>query len=50
LANRLSKASEGLAEFDMMSNIEKAGLEGMENQQLHVKFHKELDETLAKYF
>jgi hypothetical protein len=54
LANRLSKASQGLAEFDkVMSNIEKAGqarLEDRENRQLYVKFHKELDEILARYF
>lgn len=54
LANRLSKASQGLVEFDkMMSNIEKVGktsLEDSENRQLFVKFHKEMDEILAKYF
>jgi hypothetical protein len=36
-----------------MSNIEKASkasLEGSENRQLHIKFQKELDEILAKYF
>ena len=54
LANRLSKASQGLAEFDkVMSNIEKSGktsLEDRENRHLYVKFHKELDEILARYF
>ena len=54
LANRLSKASQGLAEFDkVMSNIEKVGkvsLEEKENQQLHANFKKELDDILAKYF
>ena len=54
LANRLSKASRGLAESDkVMSYIEKAGkasLEGGENRQPYIKFHKELDEILAKYF
>lgn len=54
LANRLSKASQGLAEFDkMMSSIEKIGktsLEGKENKQLYMKFHKELEEILARYF
>jgi hypothetical protein len=54
LANRLSKATEGLAEFDrVMSSIEKVGkasLEQEENQELHTKFQKELDEILAKYF
>jgi hypothetical protein len=54
LANRLSKASQGLAEFDrVMSSIEKVGkasLEEKENQELHTKFQKELDDILAKYF
>jgi hypothetical protein len=54
LANRLSKATEGLAEFDRVTNsMEKVGntsLERKENQQLHTKFQKELDEILGKYF
>ena len=54
LANRLSKATEGLAEFDrVMNSIEKVGkasLEEKENQQLHTKFQKELDDILGKYF
>ncbi len=54
LANRLSKAIEGLAEFDrVMNSIEKVGktsLEVKENQQLHTKFQKDLDDILAKYF
>jgi hypothetical protein len=54
LANRLSKATEGLAEFDrVMNSIEKVGkasLEEKENQELHNKFQKELDDILAKYF
>jgi hypothetical protein len=54
LANRLSKATEGLAEFDrVMNSIEKVGkasLEEKENQELHTKFRKELDDILAKYF
>jgi hypothetical protein len=54
LANRLSKASQGLAEFDrVMSSIEKVGkasLEEKENQELHSKFQKELDDILARYF
>jgi hypothetical protein len=54
LANRLSKATEGLAEFDrVMNSIEKVGkasLEQEENQELHTKFQKELDEILGKYF
>src|SRR5918999_1675775 len=54
LANRLSKATEGLAEFDrVMTSIEKVGkasLEEKKNQELHTKFQKELDELLGKYF
>jgi hypothetical protein len=54
LANRLSKASQGLAEFDrVMNSIEKVGkgsLEQKENQELHTKFRKELDDILGKYF
>jgi hypothetical protein len=56
LANRLSKASQGLAEFDrVMSSIEKVGKvsleeEKEENQELRTKFQKELDDILAKYF
>ena len=54
LANRLSKATEGLAEFDrVMKSIEKVGktsLEEKENQELHTKFRKELDGILGKYF
>src|ERR671922_190499 len=54
LANRLSKASQGLAEFDrVMNSIEKVGktsLEEEENRQLYSKFKAELDDILAKYF
>jgi hypothetical protein len=54
LANRLLKATEGLAEFDrLMNSIEKVGKGGVEeeeNQQLHTKFQKELDDILGKYF
>ncbi len=54
LANRLSKASQGLAEFDrVMSGIEEVGkvsLEQKENRELHTKLQKELDDILAKYF
>jgi hypothetical protein len=54
LANRLSKAIEGLAEFDRVTNsTQKVGntsLEEKENQQMHKKFQEELDELLAKYF
>ena len=54
LANRLSKAAEGLAEFDRVTNsIEKVGktsLEQKENQELHNKFQEELDGILSKYF
>src|SRR5215212_11754667 len=54
LANRLSKATEGLAEFDRVTNsiekVGKASLEEKENQELHTKFQQELDDILAKYF
>jgi hypothetical protein len=54
LASRLSKATEGLAEFDrVMNSLEKVGqasLEEKENEELHTKFQKELDDILAKYF
>jgi hypothetical protein len=53
LANRLSKAIEGLAEFDIVSSTEKVGkasIEENENQEMHTKFQKELDIILAKYF
>jgi hypothetical protein len=54
LANRLSKAAEGLAQFDrVVDNIEKGGktsLEEKENQELHTKFQKQLDDILGKYF
>ena len=54
LANRLSKAIEGLAEFDrVMNSAEKdhrASLEEKESQELHTKLQKEIDSILAKYF
>jgi hypothetical protein len=54
LANRLTKAIEGLAEFDrIMTSTQKVGnasLEERENQQMHKKFQEELDDILAKYF
>jgi hypothetical protein len=54
LANRLTKAIEGLAEFDrIMNSTQKVGnttLEEKENQQIHTKFQEQLDEILAKYF
>jgi hypothetical protein len=54
LANRLSKATEGLAEFDRAMNsiekVDKASLEQKENRELHAKFQKELDDILSKYF
>jgi hypothetical protein len=54
LANRLSKAIEGLAEFDRVMNstqeVGKTSLEEKENQQMHKRFQKELDDILAKYF
>jgi len=54
LANRLTKAIEGLAEFDrVMSSTQKVGntsLEEKENQQMHTKFQEDLNDILAKYF
>ena len=54
LANRLTKAIEGLAEFDrVMSRTEKVGkasLEEKENKEQHTKFQKELDDILGRYF
>ena len=54
LANRLSKANQGLAEFDrLMQSIEKSGKasrDGKENRKLYAKFHKDLDEILGRYF
>jgi hypothetical protein len=54
LANRLSKAIEGLAEFDRVTRstekVGKTSLEEKENQEMHTKFQKELDNILAKYF
>ena len=54
LANRLTKAIEGLAEFDrVMNSIQKVAntsLEEKENQQKHKKIQEELDDILAKYF
>jgi hypothetical protein len=54
LANRLTKAIEGLAEFDRVMNstqqVGNTSLEEKENQQMHTKFQEELDDILAKYF
>jgi hypothetical protein len=54
LANRLTKAVEGLAEFDRVMNstqkVGNASVEEKENQQMHKKFQEELDDILAKYF
>ncbi|HEY6757666.1 MAG TPA: hypothetical protein VI037_09815 [Nitrososphaera sp.] len=54
LANRLSKAAEGLTEFDRLTNdiekVRKTSLEEKETQELHAKFQKELDDILGKYF
>jgi hypothetical protein len=54
LANRLSKAVEGLAEFDRVMNstesVGKRSIEEKENEQMHTKFQKEIDDILAKYF
>ena len=54
LANRLSKAIEGLAEFDRVmnstQNVGNSSIEEKENQQIHTKFQEQLDDILAKYF
>jgi hypothetical protein len=55
LANRLSKAIEGLAEFDRVmssaeKNVGKTSLKEGENQEMQTKFQKQLDDILAKYF
>jgi hypothetical protein len=54
LANRLSKAIEGLAEFDRVTNsIEKVGKTSIEekgDQEIQKKFQNELDDILARYF
>ena len=54
LANRLTKAIEGLAEFDRGMNstqtVGNTSLEEKENQQMHKKFQEQLDDILAKYF
>jgi hypothetical protein len=54
LANRLSKAIEGLTEFDrIMNSAEKVGklsLEEKENKEMHAQFQKELNDILAQYF
>jgi len=54
LANRLSKASLGLAEFDKAaSRIEKASKErlaGTKSAKINERFSKELDDILATYF
>ena len=54
LANRLSKAVEGLAEFDRVMNssqeVGDSSLEEKENRQIHTKFQEDLDDILAKYF
>ena len=54
LANRLSKAIEGLAEFDRVMNsiqkVGKASLEQEENQELHSFFLKVIFVKLGKYF
>lgn len=54
LLNRLSKAIQGLAEFDRalesIENLSRASTDNKENQQVYAKFHTELDEILAKYF
>ena len=54
LANRLAKASQGLAEFDKLISTtgELSRNEGKESasQGKFTEFNKELDEILAKYF
>ncbi|MCD6037285.1 MAG: hypothetical protein K0S67_1173, partial [Nitrososphaeraceae archaeon] len=54
LANRLAKASIGLAEFDKaITNIQKIGdisTEEKENKLLDEKVKNQIDEILAKYF
>jgi hypothetical protein len=54
LANRISKASIGLAKFDRMiddtRNIEKVSLENKENRESYEKMKQQLDEMIAKYF
>jgi hypothetical protein len=54
LANRLAKASIGLAEFDKaITNIQKIGdisTEEKENKLLDKKVKNQIDEILAKYF
>jgi hypothetical protein len=54
LANRLAKASIGLAEFDKaITDIRKIGdtsTEEKENKELDEKVKNQIDEILAKYF
>ena len=54
LANRLAKASIGLAEFDKaITGIKKIGdisTEEKENKELYEKVKNQIDEILAKYF
>jgi hypothetical protein len=53
LASRISKASTGLAEFDVsvtkIEQIGKASLESYENKKLY-NYERELDEILSRYF
>jgi hypothetical protein len=57
LANRLAKASTGLAEFDnaitgiqKIGDISKISTEEKENKELYEKIRIQIDEILAKYF
>jgi hypothetical protein len=54
LANRLAKASIGLAEFDKaITGTQKIGdisTEEKENKELYEKVKNQIDEILAKYF
>jgi hypothetical protein len=54
LANRLAKASMGLAEFDKtlagIQKIEDIGTEEKQNKELYERARHQIDEILAKYF
>ena len=54
LANRLSKATEGLSEFDRVMNsigkVGKTSLEEKENQEQHTKFQKECTTSCPSTF
>lgn len=54
LANRLAKASQGLAEFDKVigsaQELSRSQNENLKAEQGRKEFNKALDEILAKYF